>query len=64
MLAHGLVASGQFTRYPESETFVPEAIRTPGYPMFVAAVLSVFGESHVAVAMIQALLFAALCVVV
>lgn len=64
MLAHGLVTSGTFTRYPGSTTFVPEAIRTPGYPMFVAAVYALFGESHLAVAIAQAVVFAALCLVV
>jgi hypothetical protein len=64
MLAHGIVTSGQFTRYPDSPSFVPEAIRTPGYPMFVAAVYGLFGESQLAVALLQALVFAALCLAV
>ena len=64
MLARGLLASGTFTRYPESATFVPEVIRTPGYPLFVAAVYAVFGESHLAVAVAQAVVFAALCLVI
>ena len=64
MLARGLLASGTFTRYPDSTTFVPEAIRTPGYPMFVAVVYALFGESHLAVAVTQAVVFAALCLVV
>jgi 4-amino-4-deoxy-L-arabinose transferase-like glycosyltransferase len=62
MLAEGLRASGTFTRYPGSPAFVPEAIRTPGYPLFVAAVFLVAGNSHVAVAVAQVILFALLCV--
>lgn len=64
LLAHGLVTTGEFTRYPDAPSFVPEAIRTPGYPMFVAAVSLLFGESHLAVALVQAGVFAALCLVV
>jgi hypothetical protein len=64
MLAHGILATGQFTRYPDAPAFVPEAIRTPGYPMFVAVVYALFGQSHLAVATVQALVFAALCLVV
>jgi 4-amino-4-deoxy-L-arabinose transferase-like glycosyltransferase len=64
MLAHGLVTTGEFTRYPGTPSFVPEAIRTPGYPLFVAAVYAIAGESHMAVALVQALVFAALCLMV
>jgi 4-amino-4-deoxy-L-arabinose transferase-like glycosyltransferase len=64
MLAHGLLASGDFTRYPDADEFVPEAIRTPGYPLFVAAVYALFGESQLAVVTTQAVVFALMCVVV
>lgn len=64
MLAHGIAASGEFTRYPGVEPFVPEAIRTPGYPAFVAVVYLIAGESHIAVAVAQILVFAAICAVV
>jgi 4-amino-4-deoxy-L-arabinose transferase-like glycosyltransferase len=64
MLAHGLLDSGTFTRYPEADAFVPEAIRTPGYPAFVALVYAVFGDSQLAVVIVQAFVFAALCLVV
>jgi len=64
MLAHGIATSGAFTRYPEVDPFVPEAIRTPGYPAVVAAVYLIAGESHLAVAVAQILVFAAICVVV
>ena len=64
MLAHGLVTTGEFTRYPGTPSFVPEAIRTPGYPLFVAVVYAIAGESHLPVAVVQALVFGALCLVV
>jgi hypothetical protein len=64
MLAHGIATSGNFTRYPGVEPFVPEAIRTPGYPGFVAVVYLIAGESHLAVAVAQILVFAAICAVV
>lgn len=64
MLARGLVMTGRFTRYPEAPEFVPEAIRTPGYPMFLAVVYSLFGQAHMTVAVVQASVFAALCLVV
>ena len=63
-LGHVLATTGTFTRYPDAAPFVPETIRTPGYPLFVAAVYRVFGESHAAVAAVQALLFAALTLLV
>ena len=62
-LGHVLATTGTFTRYPDTRPLVPETIRTPGYPMFVAAVYRLFGESHVAVAAAQALLFAGLTLV-
>jgi hypothetical protein len=64
LLANGLVRSGQFTRYPDASPFVPEAIRTPGYPLFVALVYRAFGVSHLAVALVQAAMFVGLCLVV
>lgn len=64
-LGAGLAQSGRFTRFPNSPVFVPEVIRTPGYPAFVAVVYSVAGiGNHLAVAVAQALVFAALCLVV
>ena len=59
-----LATTGRFTRYPDSPAFVPEVIRTPGYPAFVAAVYKVAGVSHLAVAIAQAFVFAAICLVV
>lgn len=63
-LAHVLITTGTFTRYPGEHPFVPETIRTPGYPFFVAAVYTVLGEHHMAVAAAQAVLFAGLCLIV
>src|SRR5262245_48954414 len=63
-LGHVLATTGEYTRYPDTQPFVPETIRTPGYPLFVAAVYRVFGESHMAVALVQAVLFAALTTIV
>ena len=57
MLAHGLAAGGGFTRYPGIVPFVPEAIRTPGYPLFLALMFRLFGASHVVVACAQTGLF-------
>ena len=63
-LGEVLAATGRFTRYPDSPVFVPEVIRTPGYPAFVAAVYRIAGVSHLAVAIAQAFVFAAICLVV
>lgn len=64
-LGTGLATTGQFTRYPESPTFIPEVIRTPGYPIFVAAVYLLFGTgNHMAVAIAQAFVFAGICLLV
>lgn len=60
-----LATTGEFTRYPDAPVFVPEVIRTPGYPAFVAAVYLVFGVGNqMAVAMCQAVVFAVLCLLV
>ena len=60
-----LARTGLFTRYPDAPTFVPEVIRTPGYPAFVAAVYKVSGEGNdLAVAIAQSGVFAAICLAV
>jgi hypothetical protein len=64
LLAEGLRQSGTFTRYPGVSPFVPEAIRTPGYPLFVAAVFDAFGDSQLAVVTVQAIVFLAICALV
>ncbi len=64
-LGEVLATTGEFTRYPGAAVFVPEVIRTPGYPAFVAAVYLVAGAgNHLAVAIAQALVFSAICVLV
>jgi 4-amino-4-deoxy-L-arabinose transferase-like glycosyltransferase len=60
-----LAETGEFTRYPESPTFVPEVIRTPGYPAFVALIYLLFGTGNqMALVVAQAFVFAAVCVLV
>ncbi|HYE86316.1 MAG TPA: glycosyltransferase family 39 protein [Vicinamibacterales bacterium] len=64
-LGAALATTGQFTRYADSVTFVPEVIRTPGYPLFVALIYKLFGVGNdLAVAIGQAVVFASLCVLV
>jgi 4-amino-4-deoxy-L-arabinose transferase-like glycosyltransferase len=63
-LGHILATTGKFTRNPDATPFVPETIRTPAYPMFVALIYTIAGESHAAVAAGQALLFALMTLVV
>jgi 4-amino-4-deoxy-L-arabinose transferase-like glycosyltransferase len=54
-LALNLLHGNGFTA-SESQPFVPEFLRTPGYPFFVAAVYSLVGVQPVAVALTQILL--------
>lgn len=64
-LGAGLATSGEFTRTPGAAVYAPEPIRTPGYPAFVAVVYKLFGmHNHLAVAIAQAFLFAAICLTV
>jgi 4-amino-4-deoxy-L-arabinose transferase-like glycosyltransferase len=64
-LGEVLAATGTFTRYPDAPAFVPEVIRTPGYPAFVALVYLLFGAGNqVALVVAQAFVFAALCLIV
>src|SRR5262245_17442485 len=63
-LGQVLAATGKFTRFPESPTFVPEVIRTPAYPIFVAVIYKVFGARQTAVALAQIGLFAIVCMLV
>ena len=62
-LARGIVERGEYTRATGAEAFVPEPLRFPGYPLFVAP-LCVVGCSPWAITVTQALLVAALVVVV
>lgn len=64
-LAESLATTGQFTRYAGTDTFAPEVIRTPGYPAFVAVVYKLFGVgNNTAVAIAQAVVYAAICLLV
>lgn len=64
-LGEVLALTGKFTRYPDSPTFIPEVLRTPGYPVFVALIYRLFGiGNQMALVMAQAVVFAALCVIV
>lgn len=62
-LARGIVERGEYTRATGAEPFIPEPLRFPGYPLFIAP-LCVVGCSHWAITIAQALLLAALVLVV
>ena len=62
-LARGIVERGEYTRATGAEAFVPEPLRFPGYPLFLAP-LCVVGCSPWAITFTQALLVAALVIVV
>jgi 4-amino-4-deoxy-L-arabinose transferase-like glycosyltransferase len=63
-LGAAMARSGEFTRFPESPVFIPEVIRTPGYPAFVAIVYRLFGERTLPVAIAQAFVFVLICLIV
>lgn len=63
-LGAAMAKSGEFTRFPDASPFIPEVIRTPGYPAFVAVVYKLFGERTLPVAIAQAFVFALICVMV
>jgi 4-amino-4-deoxy-L-arabinose transferase-like glycosyltransferase len=63
-LGQVLATTGKFTRFPDAPTFVPEVLRTPLYPIFVASVYRVFGVHQLPVALAQSVVFAAICIVV
>jgi hypothetical protein len=60
-LGEVLAATGKFTRFPDAPTFVPEVIRTPAYPLFVAVIYRLFGVGQLPVAVAQSVLFAGIC---
>ena len=64
MLGRNLAQTGRYTRFAATQDYVPEAIRTPMYPAFVALLDVVFGESRVVIAAAHALLFAIICLLV
>jgi 4-amino-4-deoxy-L-arabinose transferase-like glycosyltransferase len=63
-LGQVLAETGKFTRFPDAPTFVPEVLRTPAYPIFVAAVYRLFGVSQGAVVLAQTLVQVAICLLV
>lgn len=64
LLGGVLASTGKFTRYPDSPVFVPEVLRTPVYPAFVALVYRTLGRSNGAVAAAQIGVFVAICLTV
>jgi 4-amino-4-deoxy-L-arabinose transferase-like glycosyltransferase len=62
-LGQALAATGRFTKYPDTVEFVPEVIRTP-YALFVATIYKVAGVRQMPVAVMQTVLFAAICLLV
>lgn len=63
-LGAAMARSGEFTRFPDSPVFIPEVLRTPGYPAFVAVIYRLFGERTLPVAIAQACIFALIAVMV
>jgi 4-amino-4-deoxy-L-arabinose transferase-like glycosyltransferase len=63
-LGQVLAATGKFTRFPDAPTFVPEVLRTPLYPLFVALLYKLFGVHQLPVALAQTVIFALTCIVV
>ena len=55
VLPHALTQVGRFVVSPE-QPHKPVTFRTPGYPAFLAVVYTIFGESHVAVVVVQTIL--------
>lgn len=63
-LGEALAKTGRFTRFPFYPRYIPEALRTPGYPAFVALVNLTIGQGQLPVAIAQAMVFAAICLIV
>lgn len=63
-LGEVLATTGKFTRFPDATPFVPEVLRTPAYPAFVAIIYKVFGVRQLPVAIAQTALFAVTCLLV
>src|SRR5436190_21739359 len=63
-LGAAMAKSGEFTRFPDSDVFIPEVIRTPGYPAFVGVIYRLFGQSTMPVAIAQGFVFALICLIV
>jgi Dolichyl-phosphate-mannose-protein mannosyltransferase len=63
-LGQVLATTGKFTRFPDAPTFVPEVLRTPLYPLFVAVLYRLFGVHQLPVALAQTAVFVLVCIVV
>ena len=63
-LGQTLAATGKFTRFPDAPVFVPEVLRTPLYPMFLAPLYRLFGFRQLPVALAQTAVFVLICVTV
>jgi hypothetical protein len=63
-LGQVLATTGKFTRFPDAPRFVPEVLRTPLYPLFVAVVYRAFAVSQLPVALAQTVIFVLICIVV
>lgn len=63
-LGQVLAATGKFTKFPDAPQFVPEVIRTPVYPLFLATIYKVAGVRQLPVALVQTALFALICLLV
>ena len=63
-LGQVLAATGKFTRFPDAVPFVPDVLRMPAYPVFVAAIYKVAGVHQLPVALAQTALFALICLLV
>src|SRR2546427_2218228 len=57
-------ATGKFTRFPDAVPFVPDVLRMPAYPVFVAMIYKVAGTGQLPVALAQTALFALICLLV
>jgi len=60
LLARGLAFRGEFTRAPAGDPFVPEPLRTPGYPLLLAPLCATVGCDHWQIAAAQAVAAAGL----
>jgi len=63
-LGQVLAATGKFTRFPDAPTFVPEVLRTPLYPAFVAVLYRLFGVHQLPIALAQTFVFVLVCMLV
>ena len=63
-LATALSTTGRFTPYPDNPRFIPEVIRTPAYPAFLAVLYTCFGQDQLYVAAAQTGLFVLVCLLV